>query len=135
MKKLLILTSGLLFSSCLSATASESNGDNGNPPSSPPPQKTIWLNKSGKRQGHPTKSRRIEGFLQVVDETLYMVLPLTTYPLQVEIGDESGFSGYWNSIFIDPNSCSMFFDGGVGTYEVTITDSEDSVFVGYFTID
>ena len=136
MKKISILISALLLSGGILTIASESSPDNGGDSSTPKTTKTVPLtHKPGSRKGRPTKSRTIEGSLVIVNGQLYMTLPLDNYPLDVEIADASGIGGYWNGTFMDPNSCSMLFDGEEGNYEITITDSEDSVFVGYFTLD
>ena len=134
MKKISILISALILSGGILTIASESSPNNGG--NSPTTSKKLSLiHKPSSRKGRPTKSRTIEGSLMIVNGQLHMTVPLDNYPLDVEIADASGIGGYWNGTFMDPNSCSMFFDGEEGNYEVTITDSEDSVYIGSFSID
>lgn len=62
-----------------------------------------------------------------------MDLPLTAYPLSVEITDNQNYS--WSSIFEDEFDNAMSFTGERGEYMLTIIDSNNSTYVSYFTLE
>lgn len=94
----------------------------------------IVINRRPAQGGlHLAPSLPLYGTIYVNEGYISMDLPLTAYPLSVEITDNQNYS--WSSIFEDEFDNAMSFTGERGEYMLTIIDSNNSTYVSYFTLE
>lgn len=130
MKTILTLLTALLV---VFPVLSDDSGKTGSGTSNSKEVVPIVIIKDVPNDLHFAPPRKLYGTLYIGDCDVTFELPISNYPMWVELTDPENTSAYGSSVFTSPEDCILPYKLEKGNYMIRITDSDNITYNASFT--